>query len=60
MTNNHSLGFQQFAAHSNTNKKKRNISKQPYKILEAPMLKDDFYLNLIDWSHSNQIAVGLQ
>jgi cell division cycle 20-like protein 1 (cofactor of APC complex) len=41
-------------------KKKRNIQKIPYKILEAPRLKDDFYLNLIDWSQSNQIAVGLQ
>jgi cell division cycle 20-like protein 1 (cofactor of APC complex) len=41
-------------------KKKRNIQKIPYRILEAPRLKDDFYLNLIDWSQSNQIAVGLQ
>lgn len=40
--------------------KKRTIQKTPYKILDAPMLKDDFYLNLIDWSYNNNIAVGLQ
>jgi cell division cycle 20-like protein 1 (cofactor of APC complex) len=31
-------------------KKNRRISKKPYKILDAPNLQDDFYLNLIDWS----------
>lgn len=40
-------------------KKARKISKKPYKILEAPNLQDDFYLNLIDWSDNNQIAVAL-
>lgn len=40
-------------------KKTRQISKKPYKILEAPNLQDDFYLNLIDWSDKNQIAVAL-
>ena len=31
----------------------------PFKVLEAPALQDDFYLNLIDWSPQNYIAVGL-
>ena len=31
----------------------------PYKVLDAPDLQDDFYLNLIDWSHQNLLAVGL-
>ena len=31
----------------------------PFKVLEAPALQDDFYLNLIDWSAQNYIAVGL-
>jgi cell division cycle 20-like protein 1, cofactor of APC complex len=31
----------------------------PYKVLDAPALQDDFYLNLIDWSASNVLAVGL-
>jgi cell division cycle 20-like protein 1 (cofactor of APC complex) len=37
----------------------RKIKKTPYKVLDAPGLKDDFYLNLIDWSQRNVLAVGL-
>ena len=37
----------------------RKITKTPCKVLDAPALQDDFYLNLIDWSHGNQLAVGL-
>lgn len=37
----------------------RKIAKAPYKILDAPKLKDDFYYSLVDWSDSNKIAVGL-
>jgi cell division cycle 20-like protein 1 (cofactor of APC complex) len=36
----------------------RKISTKPYKTIEAPGLLDDFYLNLVDWSSSNLIAVG--
>jgi cell division cycle 20-like protein 1 (cofactor of APC complex) len=39
--------------------KPRKIAKKPYKILDAPNLQDDFYLNLLDWSDNNQIAVAL-
>ena len=28
-------------------------------ILDAPKLPDDFYMNLVDWSASNMLAVGL-
>ena len=31
----------------------------PFKVLDAPQLQDDFYLNLVDWSSSNLLAVGL-
>lgn len=37
----------------------RKIPKVPYKVLDAPALQDDFYLNLIDWSKQNILAVGL-
>jgi cell division cycle 20-like protein 1 (cofactor of APC complex) len=37
----------------------RKIPRKPYKILEAPNLHDDYYLNLVDWSHSNVVAVAL-
>ena len=28
-------------------------------VLDAPALADDFYLNLVDWSAQNVLAVGL-
>lgn len=28
-------------------------------VLDAPALQDDFYLNLVDWSSHNVLAVGL-
>ena len=37
----------------------RKIPKVPFKVLDAPALQDDFYLNLVDWSASNVLAVGL-
>lgn len=37
----------------------RKISKAPYKVLDAPLLQDDYYLNLVDWSSSNVLAVAL-
>ena len=37
----------------------RKIARVPYKVLDAPQLTDDFYLNLIDWSWTNLLAVGL-
>lgn len=37
----------------------RKISKVPFKVLDAPQLQDDFYLNLVDWSSTNSLAVGL-
>ncbi len=40
-------------------KQQRNIPKVPFKVLDAPALQDDFYLNLVDWSQTNILAVGL-
>ncbi|XP_067118360.1 fizzy-related protein homolog isoform X1 [Centruroides vittatus] len=37
----------------------RKISKIPFKVLDAPELQDDFYLNLVDWSSTNVLSVGL-
>ncbi|THU66101.1 hypothetical protein C4D60_Mb05t10630 [Musa balbisiana] len=37
----------------------RKIPKTPHKVLDAPSLQDDFYLNLVDWSSQNALAVGL-
>lgn len=40
-------------------KKTRKIPKIPFKVLDAPALQDDFYLNLLDWSDNNLLSVGL-
>lgn len=37
----------------------RNIQKVPFKVLDAPNLQDDFYLNLLEWSSSNILSVAL-
>ncbi|KAL0382033.1 UNVERIFIED_CONTAM: protein FIZZY-RELATED 3 [Sesamum calycinum] len=37
----------------------RKVPKTPHKVLDAPALQDDFYLNLVDWSSQNVLAVGL-
>lgn len=39
--------------------KTRKINKVPVKVLDAPALYDDFYLNLVDWSSTNLLSVGL-
>jgi len=40
-------------------KASRKISKIPFKVLDAPEIQDDFYLNLVDWSSQNVLSVGL-
>ncbi|XP_063241197.1 cell division cycle protein 20 homolog isoform X2 [Bacillus rossius redtenbacheri] len=37
----------------------RFIPQAPDKILDAPDILDDYYLNLVDWSASNLLAVAL-
>jgi cell division cycle 20-like protein 1, cofactor of APC complex len=37
----------------------RQVPKVPYKVLDAPDLADDFYLNLVDWGSQNILGVGL-
>jgi cell division cycle protein 20 (cofactor of APC complex) len=37
----------------------RHISNTPERILDAPDLIDDYYLNLMDWSSGNLMAVAL-
>lgn len=45
--------------YQNDLKPTRKVSKLPFKVLDAPQLQDDFYLNLVDWSSQNVLAVGL-
>ena len=37
----------------------RHIPSAPERILDAPDLLDDYYLNLLDWGSSNMLAVAL-
>ncbi|KAK6172157.1 hypothetical protein SNE40_015883 [Patella caerulea] len=37
----------------------RQVPKVPERILDAPDLRDDYYLNLLDWSHRNLLLVAL-
>ncbi|EDW31534.1 GL11182 [Drosophila persimilis] len=37
----------------------RRITRLPYKVLDAPELQDDFYLNALDWSSKDILGVGL-
>ena len=37
----------------------RAIPNQPSKILDAPDLLDDYYLNLVDWATTDKLAVAL-
>lgn len=38
----------------------RRIDDRPYKVLDAPGITSDYYLNLVDWSANNVIAVALE
>lgn len=40
-------------------KRFRAVPQQPDRILDAPDLVDDYYLNLLDWGSTNSVAVAL-
>lgn len=37
-----------------------DITRAPIKVLDAPKLRDDYYLDLLDWSVKDFLAVGLE
>lgn len=37
----------------------RSIPKEPYKVLDAPGIHDDFYYSILDWGVGNRLGVGL-
>ncbi|KAJ2504019.1 substrate-specific activator of APC-dependent proteolysis [Coemansia sp. RSA 2052] len=37
----------------------RVIPRDPIKVLDAPGIRDDYYLNLMDWSSDNRVSVAL-
>lgn len=50
--------YSQNAAQRPAKKNFRNIPQAPERILDAPELLDDYYLNLLDWGPMNNV-VGL-
>ncbi|CAM6100936.1 unnamed protein product [Calypogeia fissa] len=59
--NSRKLLYSQNFASSPTKAKKmfRHIPQAPERTLDAPELLDDYYLNLLDWSSTNVVAVAL-
>ncbi len=45
---------------SNPVMKYRVYPKSPDRVLDAPDIVDDFYLNLLDWSETNVVAIALR
>jgi cell division cycle protein 20 (cofactor of APC complex) len=39
---------------------RRRIATMPTRVLDAPNLLDDYYLNLLDWSPTNIVAIALE
>lgn len=37
----------------------RKVDTSPFKILDAPGVYDDYYLNILDWSSNDFISIGL-
>lgn len=48
------------SASSSSAQLRRRIATAPERVLDAPGLIDDYYLNLLDWSSGNQVAIGLE
>lgn len=44
---------------STAKKTQRYLPKSPVRILDAPTINDDFYLNILDWGKTNIVAVAL-
>ena len=40
-------------------KKCNKIPKKPFRILDAPGVVDNYYMNILDWSIKNIISIAL-
>jgi len=53
------LSATRLAARASRQPQHRSVPKEPTLVLESPELIDDYYLNLLDWSSTNDLAVAL-
>lgn len=51
-----SIGLQPQSSSRGSVYKSRLIPSGPERVLDAPDLLDDFYLNLLDWNSNNMLA----
>jgi len=58
-SNNLKILYSSSKSHTPGKKINRHIPQVPERILDAPDIVNDYYLNLIDWSSNNLLAVAL-
>ena len=51
--------FAQSAGQVNRKAASRNIPQTAWRVLDAPNVNNDYYLNLLDWSENNHLCVAL-
>ena len=56
MQNNLASLYSQNATQRPARKNYRNLPQAPERILDAPELVDDYYLNLLDWGPTNNVV----
>lgn len=57
---NNTLKLKDFRSHGYNTKSVEKVTKiYAEKVLDAPNMVDDFYLNLLDWSQQNVLAIAL-
>ncbi|KAI7863962.1 WD40-repeat-containing domain protein [Spinellus fusiger] len=59
-TRQRTLASFNFTKERTVKKASRVISQTPTKVLDAPFMVDDYYLNLLDWSCHNVVAIALE
>ena len=37
----------------------KGVCKKPEKVLDAPYVRDDFYINIMDWNTNGMLGVAL-
>ena len=58
-SNNLKILYSSSKSQSSAKKVTRHIPQVPERILDAPDILNDYYLNLVDWSNNNHLAVAL-
>lgn len=57
--NENSMEKNEYASQRYQSKRNHQIPNSPIVILDTPGLRDDFYLNILDWSEKNIVSIAL-